>query len=449
MNTVYRTISNLTRRALLVTCLPITLIVSPSALAENSEDIFKRAPLYTVQIRTTVDMPFTEDDRSSSMGAGFVVDVERGWVMTNAHVTAKSPSRVRVRFQRGEYREATKVYVDPYLDLAILELQESQREDLEAAKLDCQEFPPIGHPVGAFGHPWNLAYTGTRGIISGVTSRMETEMLQTDAPINGGNSGGPLISLQTGKIVGLSTASINQDEDQNTNFAVPMKYACRVLRLLQAGKDPSPPRLSTLFYEDLDDEGKLTVAQTYLGDDTLSLEIGDTITAVAGVSGEIRNEGQLVHALRGRLEEVKLEVTRSGNQVTVAGRLKPAARVMERNGVYAAGILFASMGLRDNRELNLGQPLMVHSVEDGTLGESLEIKEWDMLVSVNGRRVEGVRNLYARLEAADRNGKAVSLVFKRWSGERDRIYDYVERSMEIDDLQFVGPSPLGKIASRD
>jgi len=149
------------------------------------------------------------------------------------------------------------------------------------------------------------------------------------------------------------------------------------------------------------------------------------------------------------LEEVKLEVTRSGNQVTVAGRLKPAARVMERNGVYAAGILFAPMGLRDNRELNLGQPLMVHSVEDGTLGESLEIKEWDMLVSVNGRRVEGVSNLYARLEAADRDGKAVSFVFKRWSGERDRIYDYVERSMEIDDLQFVGPSPLGQIASRD
>ncbi len=211
----------------------------------------------------------------------------------------------------------------------------------------------------------------------------------------------------------------------------------------------SPPRLSTLFYEDLDDEGNLTVAQTYLGDDTLSLEIGDTITAVAGVSGEIRNEGQLVHALRGRLEEVKLEVTRSGNQVTVAGRLKPAARVMERNGVYAAGILFAPMELRDNRELNLGQPLMVHSVEDGTLGESLEIKEWDMLVSVNGRRVEGVSNLYGRLEAADRDGKAVSLVFKRWSGDRDRVYDYVERSMEIDDLQFVGPSPLGQIASRD
>ncbi|MFV1980275.1 MAG: trypsin-like peptidase domain-containing protein, partial [Rhodothermia bacterium] len=344
---------------------------------------------------------------------------------------------------------ATKVYVDAYLDLAILELQESQREDLNAAELDCGEFPPIGHPVGAFGHPWGLSFTGTRGIVSGVTSRMGTEMLQTDAPINGGNSGGPLISLETGKIVGLSTASINQDDDQNTNFAVPMKYACRVLRLLQDGKDPSPPQLPTVFYEDLDDEGKLTVAQSYLGDDTLDLKTGDTITAVAGESEEIRNEGQLVHALRGKLDDVALEVIRSGDRVTVTGRLEPAARVIDRKGVYAAGILFAPIGFRDGVELNLGFPLMVHSVEAGTLGESLEIETWDMLVSVDGYAVESLNDLYVRLDAAGGADEPAVFVFKRWSGERDRIYDYVERSMEIQDLEFVGSAPPGRIAARD
>jgi len=443
------TITCLTRTALLYTSLSILLVVSPAALAQNGEDIFKRAPLYTVQIRTTVDMPFIEDDRSSSMGAGFVVDAERGWVMTNAHVTARSPSRVRVKFQNGDYQDATKIYVDAYLDLAILELEESQRGALNTAKLDCGEFPPIGHPVGAFGHPWGLAYTGTRGIISGVTSRMGTEMLQTDAPINGGNSGGPLISLETGEIVGLSTASINQDDDQNTNFAVPMKYACRVLRLLQAGKDPSPPQIPIVFYEDLDDEGNLTVARSYLGNGTLALEVGDTIRAVAGESDEIRNEGQLVHALRGKLDDVALEVIRSGNPVTVTGRLEPAARVLDRKGVYAAGILFAPIGFRDGRELNLGQPLMVHSVEAGTLGESLEIDYWDMLVSVDGYPVKSLNGLYARLDAAGKADEPVVFVFKRWSGGRDRIYDYVERSMEIQDLEFVGSAPPGRIAARD
>jgi len=449
MNTFCRTTAKLARKGLLVTCLPVAFAFSHSAHAENGEDIFKRAPLYTVQIRTTVDMPFSGDYRSSSMGAGFVVDAERGWVMTNAHVAAHSPSQIRVRFQGGDYTEATKVYVDPYLDLAVLELDASQREGLEVATLDCEAFPSIGHPVGAFGHPWNLVYTGTRGIISGVTSRMGTELLQTDAPINGGNSGGPLISLESGKIVGLSTSSINSDEDQNTNFAVPMKYACRVLHLLQEDKDPSPPQLLAMFYEDMDDEGELTVAQSYLAEDTLALQIGDTITGVVGVTSEIRNEGQLTNALRGRLENVKLEITRSGSPIIVEGRLDPAPRIIERNGVFVAGLLFGRMSLRDARELNLALPIMVHSVDYGTLGESMEVETWDMLVSVDGRPVEDLSNLYDRLEAANKSGESVHFVFKRWSSERDRVYDYIARTMAIEDLEFVGPPPLGHLASRN
>ena len=449
MKKICRTTSDCARTALLYACLPLTLIASPAVLAGSGEDIFKRAPLYTVQIRTTVDMAFSEDARSASMGAGFVVDAERGWVMTNAHVAARSPSQVRVRFQRGEYHEATKVYVDPYLDLAILELDESQREGREVAKLDCQDLPPIGHPVGAFGHPWDLVYTGTRGIISGVTSRIGTELIQTDAPINGGNSGGPLISLDSGKIVGLSTSSMNQDDDQNTNFAVPMIYACKVLRLLQEGKDPSPPQLLALFYEDLDDLGRLTVAKTYLPDDTLSLEVGDTINAVTGAPGEIANEGQLVHALRGRLHDFTLEITRAGKPMSLSGRLEPVARVVDRNGVYATGILIAPVNMRDSVELNIGQPLMVHDVKSGTLGDSLEIDLWDILVSIDGHPADTLDALYERLAAAERDGNSVVLVFKRWSSGRDRLYDYVERALTVEDLEFVGPRPLKHVAAKD
>jgi len=88
-------------------------------------------------------------------------------------------------------------------------------------------------------------------------------------------------------------------------------------------------------------------------------------------------------------------------------------------------------------------------VEDGTMGDSLGIAEWDMLVSVNGRPVKSLNDLYVRLGAAERDEKPVVFVFKRWSSERDRVYDYMERSMEIQDLEFVGPSPLAHIASRD
>lgn len=104
---------NLTPRALLTACLLIASLVSFAAPAATDEEIFEHAPAFTVQIRTVVYMPFAGDERSASMGAGFVVDAERGWIMTNVHVAARSPSEIRIRFREGEYHDAEKLYVDP------------------------------------------------------------------------------------------------------------------------------------------------------------------------------------------------------------------------------------------------------------------------------------------------------------------------------------------------
>jgi S1-C subfamily serine protease len=444
---IRNTVNNHIRSICTSMCGAVLLVSGGIAYSQTGEDVFEGATAYTVQIRTLVDIPFIGDRKSSSMGAGFVVDASRGWIMTNAHVAARSPSLVRVKLRHGEYHEAKKLYVDPYLDLAILELTGTQRKELTAARLDCGELPSVGHSVGAFGHPWGLTYTGTRGIVSGVTSRMGGEMLQTDAPINGGNSGGPLVSLQTGEIVGVSTASINKEDAQNTNFAVPMKYACNILHLLQQGKDPSPPNLSTIFFEDLDDEGNLIVAETYLENGSIALQSGDVIENLEGIPGKIRNEGQLVNLLRGRLRDVHLKVIRSGTSVTIEGQLAPVDWITERKGVYASGILFAPAPFVDNRTLNLDKPLMVHSLEPGSLGESLEIEKWDFLVEIDGRPVHGLRDLYERLETAQRSKKPVSIMLKRWSDSHNRLYDFVERMVWLDDLIFVSPTLNDQVAS--
>src|SRR6185295_14503805 len=213
-----------------------------SAPAQSNEDAFKTALKYTVQVRATIPVPFDGDRKGSGLGAGFVVDTERGWIMTNAHVVGRSPARIEVAFYGQEFAEATKIYVDPFLDLAIIRVSDrSAMKGIEAPRLECDAIPTVGHPVGAFGHPWRLQFTGTRGIVSGVTAKYRTELLQTDAPINQGNSGGPLISLESGRIVGINTAGIRGA--QNTNFAVASKYACRILELLQKDQDPSPPDL--------------------------------------------------------------------------------------------------------------------------------------------------------------------------------------------------------------
>jgi S1-C subfamily serine protease len=425
----------------------IYLFLIGHSFAQSTENIFELARDYTVQIRTAVDVPFIGDKKTSSLGAGFVVDNDRGWILTNAHVVARSPSRVMVAVDGHPFHEAEKVYVDPYLDVGIIKVMEKHASKLKSAQLECDEIPPMGLAVGAFGHPWGLTYTGTRGIISGVTSKLGAEMLQTDAAINGGNSGGPLISLESGKIVGINTARIGDKSDQNTNFAVPMKHACQILSLLQKGQNPSPPNLSTIFVTGLNDYQRLTVAKTYLNDETVALQPGDIILRVSDISEEIRNEGQLMHALRGRLSDFGLEILRTQRHITVTGNLRPLMSVTERQGIFLSGLLIGPTNFRDDRELNMGNhALMVHYVAKGSIGNSLEIKKWDFLVSVDGKEITRLEDLYQHLQATRLDDRRVTLILKRWSSTKDRIYDYIERTISVNDLKPIGPMSTEQLA---
>src|SRR3970282_576867 len=98
--------------------IPLLLAATAPATAgaDLSEDIFKGALSYTVPVRNTLPVPFDGDRKGPSLGAGFGVDSGRGWVMTNAHVVGRSPSRVEIALHGEEFSEATKVYVDPFLD---------------------------------------------------------------------------------------------------------------------------------------------------------------------------------------------------------------------------------------------------------------------------------------------------------------------------------------------
>jgi S1-C subfamily serine protease len=422
--------------ALLAAALAFCTSVPAAAATDASEALFKGALNFTVQVRATLPVPFDGDRKGSGLGAGFLVDAARGWIMTNAHVVGRSPSRIEIAFHGQEFTAAEKVYVDPFLDLAIIRVSEGvETRRIAEPRLECDTLPSVGHAVGAFGHPWRLQFTGTRGIISGVTARYRTELLQTDAPINQGNSGGPLISLASGRIVGINTASIRGA--QNTNFAVSMKYACRILQLLQQGQDPSPPDLKLVYYRDMDNRKELKVARSYAGDGMLKLLPGDVIRQVIGHDSVIENETQLLHALRGRLANSSLKVMRSGEETVVAGRKLPMDRVIETRGVYVSGVLFGPMTIRDAPEIG-ARGLMVHHVEPGSMGESREIEKSDLLEAVDGAPVPNVDALHARLEEARSHGRRVILTFKKLAGG-SALFSYAERNLPIADLRIIGP----------
>ncbi len=171
--------------------------------------------------------------RAEGKGSGVIVDDE-GYIITNYHVIDKA-SEVLVKLSDGRtLRDVTVVGVDPLSDIAVLKVS---AHGLVAAPWGDSERLEGGDPVLAVGSPFGLAQTVTAGIVSakgrrGVVQDINYEdFLQTDAAVNPGNSGGPLVSLQ-GEVVGINTA-IYGPAYLGISFAIPSQIARTVYQSLR------------------------------------------------------------------------------------------------------------------------------------------------------------------------------------------------------------------------
>lgn len=402
-----------------------------------SEALFRAALEYTVDVRTVVEVPFIGDERGTLSAAGFLVDRNRGWLLTNAHVASQSPASVQVAFRDGEFTRAVRSYIDPYLDVAVLQIPpQTIPARARPAALDCGAVPPVGHPVGAFGHPWNLRFTGTRGIVSGRTHVDEVEWLQTDAPLNPGNSGGPLVSLVTGRVVGVNAAILDKSETENLNFAVPITYVCRILELLRQGRDPSPPALHVVFVNHSGSGYQLLVAESYYPQDS-GLREGDVVLRVEGAARALRDESDLVDQLRGVDGTRRLIVRRDGHEVIVPVEITPRANVLARTGVQFSRLLIAPAPLRDVRQLRPQTPLMIHSAEPGAVPCTSALGPWQFLKSVDGQRFADVGTLHDYLAQAERSSASVLLLLKQVTDLPDRLWEYVSCALPVENLRIV------------
>jgi serine protease Do len=216
--------------------------------AAASAGYLEKAERYTVKIRTRVKYPSREDKKGSFSGAGFLIDSKRGWIATNAHVTSRNPESVEVAFKDKAFTDAKLIFVDQYLDLAVLQIPFNDiPQDTEVAKLNCNIWPKVGSRVGAYGHPLSLDFSVTTGIVSGLRYRHNVYSIQTDAAINSGNSGGPLIDQESGDVIGINAATYSKKESEGLGFAVPIMHACKAFDLLRINKNPSPSYLPVAF----------------------------------------------------------------------------------------------------------------------------------------------------------------------------------------------------------
>ena len=189
---------------------------------------------------------FSSGFGSASAGTGIIVS-ENGYILTNKHVVEGSSDISVVTNDGNSYDNVEIITTDPLSDIAILKI--SNAKGLKAAELGDSKALNIGQQVIAIGNALG-EYDGTvtSGIISGIgrtvnassddgtTKETLTDMIQTDAAINSGNSGGPLVNAQ-GQVVGVNTAVAS--EAQGIGFAIPISSVKGILKSIAEGKTPN------------------------------------------------------------------------------------------------------------------------------------------------------------------------------------------------------------------
>jgi S1-C subfamily serine protease len=232
-----------TQGSLLSEAAPVLTAVAGGGL--GAREIYRRRAPGVVFIRAqtlrTEPTPFDADDGSQAgeaTGAGFVLD-EQGLILTNAHVVTAATA-IEVTFSDEKTVTAQPLGKDVDTDLALLRVDPSGL-DLEPLPLGDSDTIEVGDPTVAIGNPFGLERTLTTGVVSALQRRLTApngftieNVIQTDAALNPGNSGGPLLD-SSGRVIGVNS-QIASDADGGSvgiGFAVPVNTAKFVIPQLE------------------------------------------------------------------------------------------------------------------------------------------------------------------------------------------------------------------------
>jgi len=223
-------------------------IIETSSYSTNVQDIAETVMPSVVGVRTIsiqeatsyfMGRQETVTQEVEGVGTGVIVS-EDGLILTNQHVVSDNPKSITVTLIDGSEYEATVIYSDDSMDLAVIKISAA---GLTAAVLGDSDQVNVGEVAVAIGNPLGLDYqrSVTAGIVSALDRSIQleqysfaTNLIQTDAAINSGNSGGPLLNSQ-GEVIGINTYKLTSGEGMG--FAIPINAAIPIItQVIETGE---------------------------------------------------------------------------------------------------------------------------------------------------------------------------------------------------------------------
>jgi serine protease Do len=373
------------------------------------------------------DPGFDRKYKRTSLGSGVIIDGEKGFILTNAHVIQSTGTVTVLLNDEREFTAQIKGS-DPDSDLAVLQIDSQQ--PLPSVSMGISEDLMIGETVIAIGNPFGFSHTVTTGVISAVNRSVRTDdavyhnFIQTDASINPGNSGGPLLNIN-GELIGINTAIYSKA--QGIGFAIPINTAKRIVSdLIQYGEvfpiwtgiivqeiDPRvaaymelPENISGVMIKNIEKSSPAQKENILPGDVILSIE-KRPVVSMQSYRSSIREYAAG--------DKINMVLFRKGNrhQVSIVASLFPEDRAMDLSenllGIRVENLSFQN---RYQNNIKVAKGVVISKILENSYLYEIGVRPGDTILKLDEHVIKNVAD-YKKMIIKYRLKSSVVLLLQR------------------------------------
>jgi len=412
-----------------VVAIEVTIIEKREVLDFDTEDFWDRF--------FGVPRGREQEYRSKSYGTGFIIG-EDGYIITNNHIVEKAVDVKVTTHQEKEYK-AEVVGTDPRTDVALLKVKD---ENLPFVELGNSDVLRVGEWVLAIGNPLGFSHTVTAGIVSakerqrlpGVDIQNFQDYIQTDAAINRGNSGGPLVNMQ-GEVVGINSLIYSATGGNiGIGFAIPSSLAQKVVtqlkqngRVIRGWLGVGIYPVDDKYQEVLGLDSKKGAVINNIDPDSPAEKAGlkkyDVITAINGVPIEDNADLMFKIADTKPGTEIDITIVRDKKKMTVKAKIGEAQAEEELESESDSGkdlgISVTELTPRIARRYGFQTEtgVVITEVRRYSVAEENGLAVGDIILEVNREEIKTVKDFEKILNELD-PGDAVLMLIRRESRDR-------------------------------